>query len=101
MSYGIVEIPEKGRGIVATKDLKDEEVLFTEVPVCSAQMSWGVKLGYLGRFRYTVYHIQHHRPWHGPHAHIFQPPKSAKRTNNRYLYLLSVCILYETIGNTR
>jgi len=54
MSYGIVEIPEKGRGIVATKDLKDEEVLFTEVPVCSAQMSWGVKLGYLGRFRYTT-----------------------------------------------
>ena len=53
MSYGIVEIPEKGRGIVATKDLKEEEVLFTEVPICSAQMSWGVKLGYLGRFRYT------------------------------------------------
>ena len=53
MSYGIVEIPEKGRGIVATKDLKEEEVLFTEIPICSAQMSWGVKLGYLGRFRYT------------------------------------------------
>jgi len=47
MSYGIVEIPEKGRGIVATKDLKEEEILFTETPICSAQMSWGVKLGYL------------------------------------------------------
>ena len=57
MSYGIVEIPEKGRGIVATKDLKEDEVLFTETPICSAQMSWGVKLGYLGRFRYTTFYM--------------------------------------------
>ena len=54
MSYGIVEIPEKGRGIVATKDLKEEEILFTETPICSAQMSWGVKLGYLGRFKVRI-----------------------------------------------
>ena len=54
MSYGIVEIPEKGRGIVATKDLKEEEILFTETPICSAQMSWGVKLGYLGRFKVPI-----------------------------------------------
>ena len=46
MKYGIVEIPEKGRGLVATEDLKEDEVLFEESPICSAQMSWGVKLNY-------------------------------------------------------
>ena len=51
MKYGIVEIPEKGRGLVATEDLKEDEVLFEESPICSAQMSWGVKLNYKKGFK--------------------------------------------------
>jgi len=42
----VVNIPEKGRGLIATQDHKEGKVLLEEEPICSAQFSWGRKLGY-------------------------------------------------------
>ncbi|CAG5100352.1 Oidioi.mRNA.OKI2018_I69.XSR.g16964.t1.cds [Oikopleura dioica] len=42
----VVNIPEKGRGMIATEDHKEGKVLLEEEPICSAQFSWGRKLGY-------------------------------------------------------
>ena len=44
----VVDIPQKGFGIILTKDVKKDEVLFKEEPICSAQMMWGKKLNYSG-----------------------------------------------------
>ena len=49
-NYKIVEISEKGRGIVAEKSFDEGEILFDEVPLCSAQFSWGRHLGYKSCF---------------------------------------------------
>ena len=48
--YETVEIADKGRGIVAKEDLKEDFILFDEKPVCSAQFSWGRHLGYKACF---------------------------------------------------
>lgn len=50
VTFGIVEVPEKGRGIVSKCELEADSVLFVEQPVCSAQFSWGRHLGYAACF---------------------------------------------------
>ena len=47
--FKIIEIPEKGFGIILTKNAKKDEIIFKEEPICSAQMLWGKKLNYLGK----------------------------------------------------
>merc|ERR1711935_82238 len=46
MKYGVVDVPDKGRGLVARSAVDEGEVLFEESPICSAQMAWGAKLNY-------------------------------------------------------
>ena len=46
MNYGIVDVPGKGRGLMARAQIDSGSVLFEEAPICSAQMGWGAKLNY-------------------------------------------------------
>ena len=42
----VVNIPEKGRGLIATQDHKEGKVLLEEEPICSAQFRiWARKNG--------------------------------------------------------
>ena len=46
MKYGVVDIPQKGKGLIALEDCEEDETLFSEEPICSSQMAWGKKLNY-------------------------------------------------------
>ena len=46
MKYGVVDFPQKGKGLIALEDCEEDETLFSEEPICSAQMAWGRKLNY-------------------------------------------------------
>jgi len=46
MKYGVVDFPQKGKGLIALEDCEEDETLFSEEPICSAQMAWGKKLNY-------------------------------------------------------
>ena len=46
MKYGVVDFPQKGKGLIALEDCEENETLFSEEPICSAQMAWGRKLNY-------------------------------------------------------
>ena len=48
--FQVTEITEKGRGVVAKQSLEEDEILFTEKPICSAQFSWGRYMNYRACF---------------------------------------------------
>lgn len=48
--FRIAEISEKGRGVLATESLEEDDILFQEKPICSAQFSWGRHLNYRACF---------------------------------------------------